>query len=98
MLEGVKNSAGIEENTGTRFGGFGDWTAEAKTSRIVSSDGWTTSYTGTRSDLWPETRSLEEHGMYLRGHNAKPQLVKLCEESLPACRKVATRSDKVMVY
>jgi hypothetical protein len=44
MLEGVKNSAGIEENTGTRFGGFGDLIAAANTSRIVSSDGCTTNY------------------------------------------------------
>ena len=39
MLEAVKNSAGIEENTGTRFGGLGDVTAAANTSRMVSSDG-----------------------------------------------------------
>lgn len=39
MLEAVKNSAGIEENTGTRFGGLGDLTAAANTSRMVSSDG-----------------------------------------------------------
>jgi hypothetical protein len=42
MLDGVKNSAGMEEKTGTRFGGFGDVTEAASTSRIVSSDGWTT--------------------------------------------------------
>jgi hypothetical protein len=46
MLDGVKNSAGIDENTGTRFGGFGELTAAAKTSRMVSSDGWTTSCKG----------------------------------------------------
>jgi len=39
MLDGVKNSAGIEEKTGTRFGGLGDLTAAANTSRMVSSDG-----------------------------------------------------------
>lgn len=39
MLDAVKNSAGIEENTGTRFGGLGDLTAAANTSRMVSSDG-----------------------------------------------------------
>jgi hypothetical protein len=39
MLDGVKNSADIEENTGTRFGGLGELTAAANTSRIVSSDG-----------------------------------------------------------
>lgn len=39
ILEAVKNSAGIEENTGTRFGGLGDLTAAANTSRMVSSDG-----------------------------------------------------------
>jgi hypothetical protein len=39
MLEAVRNSAGIEEKTGTRFGGFGDLTAAANTSRTVSSDG-----------------------------------------------------------
>lgn len=39
MLDGVRNSAGIEENTGTRFGGLGDLTAAANTSRTVSSDG-----------------------------------------------------------
>jgi hypothetical protein len=32
MLDGVKNSAGIEEKTGTRFGGFGDLIAAANTS------------------------------------------------------------------
>jgi hypothetical protein len=39
MLDAVKNSAGIEENTGTRFGGLGDLTAAANTPRMVSSDG-----------------------------------------------------------
>jgi hypothetical protein len=39
ILDGVKNSAGIEEKTGTRFGGLGDLTAAANTSRMVSSDG-----------------------------------------------------------
>jgi hypothetical protein len=39
MLDGVRNSADIEEKTGTRFGGLGDLTAAANTSRMVSSDG-----------------------------------------------------------
>jgi len=43
MLEGVRNSAVIDENTGTRFGGFGDAIAAANTSRTVSSDGCTPS-------------------------------------------------------
>jgi hypothetical protein len=43
MLDGVKNSAGMDEKTGTRLGGLGELTAAAKTSRTVSSDGWTTS-------------------------------------------------------
>jgi hypothetical protein len=43
MLDGVRNSAVIDENSGTRFGGFGDWTAAARTSRTVSSDGCTLS-------------------------------------------------------
>jgi hypothetical protein len=98
MLEGVKNSAGIDENTGTRFGGFGDWIAAAKTSRIVSSDGWTTIYKGTWSDSWPSTRIREGDGTHLRGHIAGIQLVKLCEECIPACTRDATISDKVMVY
>jgi hypothetical protein len=42
MLDGVRNSAGMDEKTGTRFGGFGNVLAAANTSRIVSSDGWTT--------------------------------------------------------
>ena len=37
------------EKIGTRFGGFGDLTAAANTSRIVSSDGWTASYMVMRS-------------------------------------------------
>lgn len=41
MLDGVKNSAEMDENMGTRFGGLGDFTAAASTSRTVSSDGWT---------------------------------------------------------
>jgi hypothetical protein len=49
MLDGVRNSAGIEEKTGTRFGGLGDVAAAARTSRMVSSDGWTTSYAGAGS-------------------------------------------------
>jgi hypothetical protein len=49
MLDGVRNSAGIEEKTGTRFGGLGDEAAAARTSRMVSSDGWTTSYAGAGS-------------------------------------------------
>lgn len=43
MLEGVRNSAGMDENTGTRFGGFGDFAAVASTSRMVSMDGCTPS-------------------------------------------------------
>jgi hypothetical protein len=43
MLDGVRNSAGIEEKTGTRFGGLDALAAAARTSRMVSSDGWTTS-------------------------------------------------------
>lgn len=39
MLEGVRNSAGIDEKTGTRFGGLGDLIAAASTSRTVSRDG-----------------------------------------------------------
>jgi hypothetical protein len=46
MLDGVRNSAGIEENTGTRFGGLGDLIAAANTSRTVSSDGWMPSCCG----------------------------------------------------
>jgi hypothetical protein len=49
MLDGVRNSAGMEEKTGTRFGGLGDVTAAASTSRMVSSDGWTTNCRPTRS-------------------------------------------------
>lgn len=43
MLDGVRNSAGMDEKTGTRLGGLGELTAAARTSRTVSSDGWTTS-------------------------------------------------------
>lgn len=39
MLDGVRNSAGIEEYTGTRFGGLGELVNVANTSRTVSSDG-----------------------------------------------------------
>jgi hypothetical protein len=39
MLEGVRNSADIEEKTGTRLGGFGELTAAANTSRTVSREG-----------------------------------------------------------
>jgi hypothetical protein len=39
MLDGVKNSADIEEYMGTRFGGLGDLTAAARISRMVLSDG-----------------------------------------------------------
>jgi hypothetical protein len=39
MLEGVKNSADIDENIGTRFGGLGEFTVAASTSRTVSRDG-----------------------------------------------------------
>lgn len=49
MLDGVRNSAGIDEKTGTRFGGFGELTAAARTSCITSSDGWTASYIVMRS-------------------------------------------------
>lgn len=39
MLDGVRNSAEMEEKTGTRLGGFGELTAAANTSRTVSMDG-----------------------------------------------------------
>jgi hypothetical protein len=77
MLEGVKNSAGIEENTGTRFGGFGDLIAAANTSRIVSSDGCTTNYKDAQ--LVPQTlcRYGEDSDAYLRSHTVRLQLPKL---------------------
>ena len=46
MLDGVRNSAEMEEKTGTRLGGFGELAAAANTSRTVSRDGWTPSYCG----------------------------------------------------
>lgn len=39
MLDGVRNSAGMDEKTGTRLGGLGDVAVAARTSRIVSRDG-----------------------------------------------------------
>jgi hypothetical protein len=39
MLEGVRNSAEMEEKTGTRLGGLGDLAAAASTSRTTSRDG-----------------------------------------------------------
>jgi len=39
MLDGVRNSAGMEAKTGTRLGGLGDVTAAARIWRTVSSEG-----------------------------------------------------------
>lgn len=39
MDVGVRNSAEMEEHTGTRFGGFGVFAYDASTSRTVSSEG-----------------------------------------------------------
>jgi len=44
MLEGVRNSAGMDEKIGTRFGGLGVLIAAASTSRTVSRGGCTPSY------------------------------------------------------
>jgi hypothetical protein len=77
MLEGVKNSAGIEENTGTRFGGLGDSTVAANTSRIVSRDGWTTSYEVTRSVPLAHSRIGQGNKTYLWRHTWRVQLSEL---------------------
>jgi hypothetical protein len=39
MLDGVRNSADMDEKIGTRFGGLGELTAAASTCRTVSRDG-----------------------------------------------------------
>jgi hypothetical protein len=49
MLEGVKNSADMDENMGTKLGGLGEVTAVASTSRTVSRDGWTPNWVVMRS-------------------------------------------------
>lgn len=49
MLDGVRNSADMEEKTGTRLGGLGELTAAASTSRTVSSGGCTPSWMVMRS-------------------------------------------------
>jgi hypothetical protein len=78
MLDGVKNSAGIEEKTGTRFGGFGDLTAAANTSRMVSSDGWTTNYRHAISHGVIQSSSrAPSHKTYLWCHTWNVQLAKL---------------------
>ena len=40
MLEAVKNSAGIEENTGTRFGGLGRLRVLSMMLETSSKEGW----------------------------------------------------------
>jgi hypothetical protein len=96
MLDGVRNSAGIEEKTGTRFGGLGDVAAAARTSRTVSSDGWTTSCVGTRS--------VCRHGTARDGHCGLPEGPCWADTARDATPKIctvaergATEADKVTV-
>lgn len=53
ILDGVRNSADIEEKMGTRLGGLGALTEAAKTSRTVSSDGCTPSLSGHAVSFLP---------------------------------------------
>jgi hypothetical protein len=96
MLDGVRNSAGIEEKTGTRFGGLGDVAAAARTSRTVSSDGWTTSCAGTRSVCRHGTARNRHCGLPEgpcwadTAHDATPKICTVAERG-------ATEADKVTV-
>jgi len=58
ILDGVKNSADIDDNIGTRFGGLGEFTAAASTSRTVSRDGWTPNWVGSWDQLSVSPRGL----------------------------------------
>lgn len=62
MLDGVKNSAGTDENIGTRFGGFGDITAAASTSRTVSREGWIPNCMVGHGVSFPATEGLRGLG------------------------------------
>lgn len=58
----------MDENTGTRFGGFGEVIAAARTSRTVSKLGWMTSCMVVRSVTRSNSEKHEGNCSYLWRH------------------------------